>query len=63
MIRATYEAARAAGDENVYFIDGETFYGDADRQLCSIDGCHPNDLGFYRMATVIRPVLQKILET
>jgi len=63
VIRATYEAARAAGDENVYFIDGETFYGDADRQLCSIDGCHPNDLGFYRMATVIRPVLQKILET
>lgn len=24
--------------------------------------CHPNDLGAYRMAKVIRPVIQEILE-
>ncbi len=61
VVRSTYEAAIAAGDRNVYFIDGEAFYGDTDRNLCSADDCHPNDLGFYRMALVIRPVLEKML--
>ncbi len=63
VVRATYDAAVAAGDANVYFIDGETFYGDTDRNLCSADDCHPNDLGFYRMASVIRPVLAEILKS
>jgi len=62
VVRATYDAAVAARDKNVYFIDGETFYGEADRNICSADGCHPNDLGFYRMAGVIRPVLKEILD-
>ncbi len=63
VVRATYDAAVAAGDKNVYFIDGETFYGETDRNLCSIDGGHPNDLGFFRMACVIRPTLEKMLES
>ena len=62
VVKATYDAAVAAGDRNVYFLDGETFYGEADRHLCSIDNCHPNDLGFYRMATVIRPVMAQMLK-
>jgi len=63
VVRATYDVAVAAGDKNVYFIDGETFYGETNRNLCSIDGCHPNDLGFFRMANVIRPTLEKMLES
>ena len=63
VIKATYDAAVAAGDKNVYFIDGETFYGDTDRNLCSNDNCHPNDLGFYRMAQVIRPVMEQMLRS
>ena len=62
IVRRTWERARAAGDENVYFIDGETLFGDADREMCTVDACHPTDLGFYRMAGVIEPVLRKILE-
>jgi len=61
IIRATYESALAAGDAKVWFIDGETFYGETDRNLCAVDNCHPNDLGFFRMATVIRPVLEEML--
>lgn len=57
----TYNSAIAAGDKNVYFIDGEQFYGNDNRNMCSMDDCHPNDLGFYRMASVIRPVLEEIL--
>lgn len=62
IIYATYQNAVNSGDENVYFIDGETFYGESDRELCSIDTVHPNDLGFYRMAEVIEPVIKKILK-
>ena len=61
IIRHTYENAVNAGDKNVYFLDGETFYGDVDRHCCSIDSIHPNDLGFYRMAQVIEPKIREIL--
>lgn len=61
IIRRTYENAVAAGDKNVYFIDGETFFGDKDRDLCTVDGCHPNDIGFLRMADVVTSVLRGIL--
>ncbi len=62
IIRKTYENARAAGDENVYFIDGEDFFGEDERQFCTTDTIHPNDYGFHKMARVIEPVLKEILE-
>ncbi len=61
IIRETYSRALNAGDKNVYFIDGETFFGKEDRELCTIDMIHPNDLGFYRMAQAIKPVINNIL--
>lgn len=61
VILRTYENALHAGDKHVYFLDGETFYGPKDRYCCSIDGIHPNDLGFHRMAQVIEPKLREIL--
>jgi len=61
IIRRTYQNAIDAGDQNVYFIDGETFFGDADRELCTVDDCHPNDIGFLRMADVVTPLLRDIL--
>ena len=62
VVFATYKKALESGDKNVYFIDGEQFFGDKDRHLCTADGVHPNDLGFYRMASCIEPVIRKILE-
>ena len=61
IVRATYERARAAGDENVYFIDGESFYGTRERYLCTTDATHPNDIGHERMASVYEPLLADIL--
>lgn len=61
VIRATYENAIASGDRNVYFVDGETLFGERDRDACTVDGCHPNDLGFYRMYETVLPVLRKAL--
>lgn len=58
----TYANAVATGDENVYFQDGEAFFGDTDRELCTLDTIHPNDLGFYRMAAVLEPIINQILK-
>lgn len=62
VIKNTIKRAIDLGDKNVYFIDGETLFGKKDRDACTVDGCHPNDLGFYRMAETIYPMLKNILE-
>lgn len=61
VVRSTYKKALKSGDKNVYFIDGRTLFGKADRENCTVDGCHPNDLGFYRMAQKIDKMIKKIL--
>lgn len=61
VIRRTYEHALAAGDARVRFIDGETLFGTTERRDCLVDGTHPNDLGFRRMADTITPVLRELL--
>ncbi|MBE6937584.1 MAG: hypothetical protein E7460_03385 [Ruminococcaceae bacterium] len=61
VIRATYEKALAEGDTRVTFIDGETLFGDEDRGACTVDGCHPTDLGFWRMSRVIGDAVGKAL--
>ena len=62
IIRDTYEHALAAGDRNVYFIDGETLFGTTRRSWCTVDTCHPNDLGFFRMFERTLPVLEEALK-
>jgi len=58
----TYMTAKNEGDENVYFIDGETLFEGPLRDSCTVDGCHPNDLGFFRMAQVIGKVIKNIID-
>ena len=60
VIKRTYDNAKARGDENVYLIDGATLMEIADTDG-TVDGCHPNDLGFYSMAKALGDVLEKIL--
>ena len=47
-------------DEGTIVLDGETLFGKEDRMHCTVDCCHPNDLGFYRMA---KAVYAKMKET
>ena len=61
IIRTTFRNAVNAGDRNVYFIDGETLFGKFCRTACTVDRCHPNDLGFYRMYEHVLPVLKTAL--
>jgi len=54
------KARRAGGDANIYFLDGGMLLGEhADE--CTVDGVHPTDLGFMKMADGIEPVIKKIL--
>jgi hypothetical protein len=61
VIRRTYENAVAAGDKRVYHINNELLFGAYNRDACAVDGCHPNDLGFMRMAEAIYPVVRQAL--
>lgn len=61
IIYNTFLKAQEEGDKNVSFIDGETLFGDEDRDSCTVDSAHPNDLGFYRMAKVIHKHIKKYL--
>lgn len=55
------ETRRAEGDTNIHFLDGGTLLGDhADE--CTVDGVHPTDLGFMKMADGIEPVIKEILK-
>jgi len=61
VIEATYNAALDAGDKNIRFIGGETLFGKRERDDCTVDGVHPNDFGFFRMADAIEDVLREMI--
>ena len=52
--------ARMKTDKHIYFIDSKGFLGDD--HLGTVDGTHPNDLGFTHMLEVITPKIKKILK-
>lgn len=62
IIKRTYNNAVSAGDKNVYFISGQELmkYTDNDG---TVDGCHPNDLGFASMAKVLGDKIEEIIGT
>ncbi len=60
VIKKTYLTAKANNDQNVYFLHGKTLFGSVDRDACMVDTCHPNDLGFYRMAKAIYKKMKTI---
>lgn len=61
VIYETYRYARQHGDNNVYFIDGSSFFRTVNEDMCTVDTTHPNDYGFYLMAEAIESELRWIL--
>ena len=58
----TFEKAKARGDKNVYLIDCYGCFGALKNGECgTVDGLHPDSLGFLRMAQRVYPVLNRIL--
>lgn len=62
VIRKTYLTAKKMGDKNVYFLSGKRFYGKENCWNYAIEGCHPTDRGFARMAEVIYKKMVEIDE-
>ena len=59
VVRATFDHAKARG-ENVYFVDGEQIFAIFGGDGGSVDGCHPNDLGFACVAAALDPIFAEI---
>lgn len=61
VILETITYALAQGDKKVYFLDGNSMWEGLNRNDCTVDDCHPNDLGHYRMAKAFGSRIQGIL--
>ena len=57
----TYNYAVSNGDDKVYYIDGESLWTGPFADSCTVDGVHPNDLGFSHMATAVLATLKRII--
>ena len=60
IIRSAVDKRRNAGDRQVFLLEAEDYLG-ADFTDGTVDGGHPNDLGFARMAEGMAPRLAEIL--
>ena len=59
-LKAAYQRLRKAGVRNLYYIPADNLLGNDGEG--TVDGVHPTDLGFLRMADTIGPVLRRILK-
>ncbi|MFF2887066.1 SGNH/GDSL hydrolase family protein [Paenibacillus sp. NPDC057967] len=55
------EQRRIEGDRNIHFVDGLKLLGDDFVNDCTVDGTHPTDLGFLRMAQSLAPIIKPFL--
>ncbi len=51
---------RRAGDKDIAFVNGDTLLG-RDYEECTVDGVHPTDLGFQRIADRLTKEIEKML--
>lgn len=59
-LQEAYARLMAAGVRGLHYVPGGDLLG-ADAEA-TVDGTHPNDLGFWRQALVLEPVLRDVLE-
>lgn len=57
----TYRHALANGDRNVWYIDGSSIFRGRFADACTVDGTHPNDLGFALFADRLEDELRHAL--
>jgi lysophospholipase L1-like esterase len=60
-IRNTYEDAVKNNDQNVYYIDHEGLFDCKYKDVCTVDGVHPNDYGFIQMAQGLFNIIRGII--
>lgn len=52
---------RDQGDHHIYFFDGSDLLGTDDDHECTVDGVHPTDLGFKRMADGLEQTIRTLV--
>lgn len=57
-VRKLYEARRQKGDQHIYYVASRDFLGSDGEG--AVDGVHPTDLGFQRMAEALAPQLRAV---
>lgn len=58
VVMESFVKAVQSGDENVYFVDGASIFRGDDFNSCTVDGCHPTDVGFRYFADALYPALK-----
>jgi hypothetical protein len=58
-LKSVYTKLRKEGDRNLYYVPAQKLFGNDGE--ATVDGVHPTDLGFLRMAQTIAPVLKPLL--
>jgi len=58
-LKAAYDKLKAEGVAGLYYVEGEHLLGDDDE--ATTDSSHPSDLGMFRMADALEPILRPIL--
>jgi len=58
--KKAFDTLQADGIENLHYFPCDALLGD-DHEA-AVDGTHPTDLGFYRMAKALEPVVRKLCE-
>ena len=61
VILGTYEKALVSGDKHVRFVDGSAVFSVFGDDSCTVDGVHPNDLGFMCMAKAFGDAIEDAL--
>ncbi len=59
VIKATYDYAVQNGDKHIYFVDGQKMFPLYGGDSGTVDGIHPNDLGFMCMANLLAEEIKK----
>lgn len=62
IVMESFIKAKHSGDKNVYFVDGASLFQADEWFACTVDGCHPTDLGFYRFAQALIPTFKTIFK-
>ena len=58
-LRAAFATLQAEGIEGITYLEGDRLLGDETE--ATVDGSHPNDLGFRRQARVMEPVIRELI--
>lgn len=61
VIMNTFLNAKNAGDKNVWLINGGNIFDGIYRECCTHENCHPNDLGYSKMAEAVSALLKEHL--